>query len=80
MTHPEYQFKSIGHYDLYITEDDGEMDKDFPPLDTKECVNKFKFNCLSLVEHKNKKIVIEEPPPKPSMNDNGKPPGINNQM
>lgn len=66
--HPEYHFKEISYYDLFITEDDGEMDKDFPPLDSREHVSKFSFNCLSLVEHKQKKSISFEP-----INDGHKP-------
>ncbi|XP_045483734.1 stress-activated map kinase-interacting protein 1 [Harmonia axyridis] len=40
------------HYGLYITEEDGEVYRDLPPLEAKECVAKFGFNCLGLVEHK----------------------------
>lgn len=39
------------HYGLYITEDDGEVDRDFPHLDHKENISKFGFTCLGLVEH-----------------------------
>lgn len=36
------------------------MDRDFPALDAKECVAKFGFQCLGLVEHKNGKNVSFE--------------------
>lgn len=45
---------------MYITEEDGEVDRDFPALDSKECVAKFGFTCLGLVEHKNGKNVSFE--------------------
>lgn len=48
----DYSFKPATKYGLYITEEDGEVDRDFPQLDTKECVAKFGFTCLGLVEHK----------------------------
>lgn len=37
---------------MYICEEDGEVDGDFPCLDPKESVAKFGFTCLGLVEHK----------------------------
>ncbi|KAG5864466.1 hypothetical protein JTB14_028205 [Gonioctena quinquepunctata] len=43
--------KPATHYGLYITEEDGEVDRDFPCLDSKEPVSKFGFTCLGLVEH-----------------------------
>ncbi|KAJ8920546.1 hypothetical protein NQ315_005415 [Exocentrus adspersus] len=44
--------KSVSNYGLFICEEDGEVDRDFPCLDPKECVAKFGFVCLGLVEHK----------------------------
>ncbi|VEN35508.1 unnamed protein product [Callosobruchus maculatus] len=44
--------KSVLQYGLYITEEDGEVDRDFPCLDAKEPVSKFGFTTLGLVEHK----------------------------
>jgi hypothetical protein len=41
---------SVNHYGLYIAEDDGEVDWDFPCLDPRETVGKFGFNYLALVE------------------------------
>jgi hypothetical protein len=35
---------------LYIAEDDGDVDCDFPCLDPRETVGKFGFNYLALVE------------------------------
>ncbi|KAJ9576464.1 hypothetical protein L9F63_006677 [Diploptera punctata] len=40
----------VQHYGLYIAEDDGEVDWDFPCLDPREAVGKFGFNYLALVE------------------------------
>lgn len=37
-------------YGLYITEDDGEVDWDFPCLDPREVIAKFEFSSLCLVE------------------------------
>ncbi|KAJ8985641.1 hypothetical protein NQ317_015137 [Molorchus minor] len=45
-------FKPVANYGLYICEEDGEVDRDFPCLDPKECVAKFGFTCLGFVEHK----------------------------
>ncbi|KAF5299340.1 hypothetical protein FQA39_LY02513 [Lamprigera yunnana] len=50
--HGDFPLKPVSHYGLYITEEDGEVDHDFPNLDPKECVAKFGFTCLGLVEHK----------------------------
>lgn len=47
----------ISNYGLYIAEEDGEVDWDFPCLDPKETVAKFGFSCLALVERKNVKGV-----------------------
>jgi len=41
---------SVDHYGLYIAEDDGDVDCDFPCLDPRETVGKFGFNYLALVE------------------------------
>ncbi|KAF5279531.1 hypothetical protein FQR65_LT03353 [Abscondita terminalis] len=50
--HGDFPLKPVSHYGLYITEEDGEVDHDFPNLDPKECVAKFGFTCLGLVERK----------------------------
>lgn len=47
---PEIQLESVKHYGLYISEDNGEMDMDFPPLDLREPCSKFGFTCLTLAE------------------------------
>ena len=36
-------------YSLHIMEDDGEIDSDFPPLESREPVSKFGFDQLGLV-------------------------------
>ncbi|XP_060527132.1 stress-activated map kinase-interacting protein 1 [Cylas formicarius] len=48
----EATLKSVSNYGLFITEEDGEVDRDFPALDSRECIAKFGFTCLGLVEHK----------------------------
>lgn len=50
--HGEYIQQPVSNYGLFITEEDGEVDRDFPCLDPKEGVAKFGFNCLGLVEMK----------------------------
>lgn len=45
----DYPLKPVANYGLYITEEDGEVDSDFPNLDPKECVAKFGFTCLGNV-------------------------------
>nr|CAI5822841.1 unnamed protein product [Callosobruchus analis] len=52
--------KSVSQYGLYITEEDGEVDRDFPCLDAKEPVSKFGFSTLGLVEHKEATKTVEE--------------------
>ncbi|KAG8034627.1 hypothetical protein G9C98_007703 [Cotesia typhae] len=42
--------KEINKYGLYIAEDDGEVDGDFPCLDPREKIGKFEFSALGLVE------------------------------
>ncbi|CAB0030174.1 unnamed protein product [Trichogramma brassicae] len=44
--------EDISKYGLYITEDDGEIDWDFPCLDPIEVISKFEFSTLGLVEMK----------------------------
>lgn len=52
VTYPETPLLSVRNYGLYITEDDGEIDMDFPELDLREPCSKFCFNFLALVERK----------------------------
>ncbi|RZC35178.1 target of rapamycin complex 2 subunit MAPKAP1 [Asbolus verrucosus] len=47
----DYLWKPVVNYGLYITEEDGEVDRDFPCLDSRENIAKFGFTCLGLVEH-----------------------------
>lgn len=42
--------ENIEMYALHIAEDDGEVDMDFPSLDSREPVTKFGFSKLALVE------------------------------
>ena len=41
---------NVETYCLMIAEEDGEVDMDFPALDSKEAMSKFGFNTLALVE------------------------------
>lgn len=52
--------QNVSNYGLCLAEEDGEVDHDFPCLDSKEPVTKFKLYCLALVEHKNVKNVSFE--------------------
>ncbi|KAJ3664755.1 hypothetical protein Zmor_000301 [Zophobas morio] len=47
----DYHWKPVTTYGLYITEEDGEVDRDLPCLDARENISKFGFHCLGLVEH-----------------------------
>uniref|UniRef100_A0A3P8YJM8 Target of rapamycin complex 2 subunit MAPKAP1 n=1 Tax=Esox lucius TaxID=8010 RepID=A0A3P8YJM8_ESOLU len=42
--------ENVNAYCLHIAEDDGEVDPDFPPLDSNEPIHKFGFSTLALVE------------------------------
>ncbi|XP_076844449.1 target of rapamycin complex 2 subunit MAPKAP1 isoform X5 [Brachyhypopomus gauderio] len=42
--------ENVNTYCLHIAEDDGEVDTDFPPLDSNEPIHKFGFSTLALVE------------------------------
>lgn len=44
----------VNYYALYIAEDDGEIDFDFPCLDSRETVAKFGFGFLAIVERDSK--------------------------
>lgn len=41
---------NVDSFCLHIAEDDGEVDTDFPPLDSNEPIHKFGFSTLALVE------------------------------
>ncbi|XP_055690689.1 stress-activated map kinase-interacting protein 1 [Lutzomyia longipalpis] len=49
---PDVPLKSVRNYGLYITEEDGEVDSDFPPLDVREPCSKFCFSHLALIERR----------------------------
>lgn len=52
LANPDVPLKGVRHYGLYITEEDGEVEPDFPPLDVREPCFKFRFSHLALVERK----------------------------
>ncbi|XP_058056788.1 stress-activated map kinase-interacting protein 1 [Anopheles bellator] len=52
VTHPEIPLRSVRHYGLFMTEEDGEVDMDFPPLDANEPCAKFRFTHLALAERR----------------------------
>ncbi|CAG9773111.1 unnamed protein product [Ceutorhynchus assimilis] len=72
-TNYDYSLKPLHYYGLYLTEDNGEVDHDFPGLDNKECVAKFGFTYLGLVEHKEPlKAISLEPEGTPTSSESGK--------
>jgi hypothetical protein len=50
--HPEVELGPVTDYGLYICEDNGEVEWDFPCLDAKEACSKFGLDCLGLVDLK----------------------------
>ncbi|XP_059613425.1 stress-activated map kinase-interacting protein 1 [Phlebotomus argentipes] len=52
IANPDVALKSVRNYGLYITEEDGEVDSDFPPLDGREPCSKFCFSHLALIERR----------------------------
>lgn len=41
---------NVSNYSLYIAEDDGDVDWDFPCLDSREVISKFGFSYLAIVD------------------------------
>lgn len=50
--YPDIQLQSARNYGLYLTEEDGEIDMDLPPLDLREPCAKFGFTHLALTVRK----------------------------
>ncbi|XP_050077484.1 stress-activated map kinase-interacting protein 1 [Anopheles maculipalpis] len=50
IANPTVELRSVRHYGLFMTEEDGELDMDFPPLDSNEPCSKFRFTHLVLAE------------------------------
>lgn len=46
--HPELQLQSVKYYSIYMVEEDGEIEPDFPPLDPSEPCSKFCFLYLAI--------------------------------
>ena len=47
---PEFDFEEVDQYGLFITEENGEPDLDFPSLDVNEHVYRFQFSHLALAK------------------------------
>lgn len=47
---PEFDFEEVDQYGLFIAEENGEPDLDFPPLDVNENVYRFQFSHLALAK------------------------------
>uniref|UniRef100_A0A182QCK7 Stress-activated map kinase-interacting protein 1 n=1 Tax=Anopheles farauti TaxID=69004 RepID=A0A182QCK7_9DIPT len=58
---PNVELRSVRHYGLYMTEEDGELDTDFPPLDPNEPCSKFRFTHLALAERRLSTSVSHQP-------------------
>ncbi|XP_058447142.1 stress-activated map kinase-interacting protein 1 [Malaya genurostris] len=52
IAYPGISLRSVRHYGLFMTEEDGEIDLDFPPLDVREPCSKFCFTHLAIAERK----------------------------
>lgn len=52
LAHPDVSLRSVKHYGLYMSEEDGEIDLDFPALDVREPCSKFCFTHLALAERR----------------------------
>ncbi|XP_053695431.1 stress-activated map kinase-interacting protein 1 [Sabethes cyaneus] len=52
LAYPDVSLRSVRHYGLFMTEEDGEIDLDFPALDVNEQCSKFCFTHLALAERK----------------------------
>ncbi|XP_055637462.1 stress-activated map kinase-interacting protein 1 [Toxorhynchites rutilus septentrionalis] len=52
LAYPDVSLKSVKNYGLFMTEEDGEIDIDFPSLDTREPCSKFCFTHLAIAERK----------------------------
>lgn len=59
LAYPSVSLRSIKYYGLFMTEEDGEIDIDFPPLDMGEPCVKFCFSHLAIAERKASEIVSQ---------------------
>lgn len=58
LAHPDVSLRSIKHYGLFMTEEDGEIDLDFPALDVREPCSKFCFTHLAISERRPSDVQI----------------------
>lgn len=60
LAYPNVSLRSIKHYGLFMTEEDGEIDTDFPPLDMGEPCVKFCFSHLAMAERRASDIQTQQ--------------------
>lgn len=58
LAHPDVSLRSIKHYGLFMSEEDGEIDLDFPALDVREPCSKFCFTHLAIAERRPSDVQI----------------------
>uniref|UniRef100_A0A1Q3F155 Putative stress-activated map kinase-interacting protein 1 n=1 Tax=Culex tarsalis TaxID=7177 RepID=A0A1Q3F155_CULTA len=58
LAHPDVSLRSVKHYGLFMSEEDGEIDLDFPALDVREPCSKFCFTHLALAERRPSDVQI----------------------
>lgn len=58
LAHPDVSLRSIKHYGLFMSEEDGEIDLDFPALDVREPCAKFCFTHLAIAERRPSDVQI----------------------
>ncbi|XP_049281649.1 stress-activated map kinase-interacting protein 1 isoform X1 [Anopheles funestus] len=63
IANPAVELRSVRHYGLYMAEEDGELDLDFPPLDINEPCSKFRFSHLVMAERQLSSSVSHQPLP-----------------
>uniref|UniRef100_A0A182K939 Uncharacterized protein n=1 Tax=Anopheles christyi TaxID=43041 RepID=A0A182K939_9DIPT len=63
IANPAVELRLVRHYGLYMTEEDGELDLDFPPLDVNEPCSKFRFTHLVMAERRLSSSVSHQPMP-----------------
>ncbi|XP_061512456.1 stress-activated map kinase-interacting protein 1 [Anopheles gambiae] len=63
IANPAVELRPVRHYGLYMTEEDGELDLDFPPLDVNEPCSKFRFTHLVMAERRLSSSASHQPLP-----------------
>uniref|UniRef100_A0A182MC44 Target of rapamycin complex 2 subunit MAPKAP1 n=1 Tax=Anopheles culicifacies TaxID=139723 RepID=A0A182MC44_9DIPT len=63
IANPAVELRSMRHYGLYMAEEDGELDLDFPPLDSNEPCSKFRFSHLVMAERQLSTSISHHPLP-----------------